>query len=74
MGLIDSIPEIGNIVNIGSAVVNAFNKLMDNTDIREKFKQTGVVTGAVTIYDYRVKFMVEDLKRSSIPVEVVTNG
>jgi len=74
MGLIDSFPEIGNIVNIGSAVVNAFNKLMDNTDIREKFKQTGVVTGSVTIYNYRVMFKVEDLKRNTIPAEVQTNG
>jgi len=74
MGLIDSFPEVGNVVKVGSAVVNAFNKLMDNTDIRQRFKTTGVVKGSVTIYDYRVAFIVEDMKRRAIEAEVVPSN
>ena len=73
MSILDSIPEVGNVVRIGSKIVDAFNKLMDNTNIREKFKETGRVTGAVTIYDYRVTFVVEDMKRTAIDAEVIRN-
>ena len=77
MSILDSIPGVGDIVKIGTKALDVLNKILDNTGIRNKFRETGRVNGVVSIYDYKVTFLVEDLKRknaTAIEGEVVEDG
>jgi len=70
MGLLDNIPEVGNIINVGSRIMELLNKMLENTDIKEHFKQTGIINAGFNVYDYSVKFTIEDKRKTTINAEV----
>lgn len=66
----DSIPGFGKIIGIAERCVKVAETLVNNTDIMEQFKASGILKAGFSVYDYRVDFTVLDKRKNTIPAEV----
>ncbi|MBO5003363.1 hypothetical protein J6C36_03755 [Methanocorpusculaceae archaeon] len=67
---VDGIPGFGKIIGIAERCVKVGETLVNNTDIMEQFKASGILKAGFSVYDYRVDFTVLDKRKNTIPAEV----
>jgi hypothetical protein len=58
MGLAD-IAGLGEAIKTVTRIANITERLMNDSGIKQKFEDTGKITGAFSLEGYRVKFEVE---------------
>jgi hypothetical protein len=58
MGLAD-IAGLGDAIKTVTKIANITERLMNDSGIKQKFEDTGKITGAFSLEGYRVKFEVE---------------
>ncbi|MDV0442583.1 hypothetical protein [Methanorbis furvi] len=67
---LDSIPGFGKYVALAERVVGLAERIITEGKFREKWLETGKITGTFSLDEYRVKFEIEDTKRTAIPAEI----
>ena len=68
----DGIPGFGKIIGIAERCVKVAETLVNNTDIMEQFKASGILKAGFSVYDYRVDFVVLDKRKNTLTAEVET--
>ena len=61
---------IADAIKLGTKIVGVLERLTTDTDIKEEFREKGLIKGTFTLGEYGVEFTVYDKKKSAIPAEV----
>lgn len=67
---LESIPGFGKYVELAERVIGIAEKIISEGKFRERWIETGKLAGTFTLDEYRVKFEIEDTKRTAIPAEI----